>query len=131
MDSSWNYDILAKILIVGDSGTGKSSLLVRYSDDEYHDNQITTIGVDFKIHTKQLDDGRILKAQLWDSAGQEAYSSIVSSFYRLSHGVMIVFDLTREKSFKNVTKWLNQIKDKVQDNIPIVLVGIISHTSGG
>ncbi|KAL9653077.1 hypothetical protein ABK040_006296 [Willaertia magna] len=119
----WDYDILVKILIVGDSGVGKSCLLVRYSDDEFLESHLTTIGVDFKIKTETLKDNRTAKIQLWDTAGQERFSSIVSAYYRSSNGIMVVFDLTNEESFKNIAKWLSQIKQHGLDNVSLVLVG--------
>ncbi|KAG2381493.1 hypothetical protein C9374_006482 [Naegleria lovaniensis] len=119
----WEYDILVKILIVGNSGVGKSCLLVRYSDDEFYESHLSTIGVDFKIKTQTLQDHRVAKIQLWDTAGQERFGQIVSGYYRSSNGIMIVFDLTDEKSFREVAKWLDQIAKYGSENTPMVLVG--------
>jgi len=103
------YDHLFKIVIVGDSGTGKSCLLLRFTDDNYSDVYISTIGVDFKFRTLKLN-GKIIKLQIWDTAGQERFRNITSSFYRGAHGVVLVYDVTNKESFDNVTSWLADIE---------------------
>ena len=102
------YDNLYKLLLIGDSGVGKSSLLLRYSDDTYDSCYTSTIGVDFKIKTIILDD-KVYKLQMWDTAGQERFRSIVSSYYKGAHGIILVIDLTNIDSFNNISMWLNQI----------------------
>jgi small GTP-binding protein len=117
-----SYDYLIKLLIIGDSGVGKSSLLLRYADDTYTDSYIATIGVDFKIRTLDID-GKCVKLQIWDTAGQERFRTITSAYYRGAMGVMIVYDVTDETSFKNVEQWLYEIKQHSPDNIIKFLVG--------
>ncbi|PWS22812.1 hypothetical protein DKP78_16425, partial [Enterococcus faecium] len=87
------YDYLFKLLLIGDSGVGKSCLLLRFADDSYLDSYISTIGVDFKIRTVE-QDGKTIKLQIWDTAGQERFRTITSSYYRGAHGIIIVYDVT-------------------------------------
>ncbi|CAN0878079.1 Ras-related protein RIC1, partial [Linum grandiflorum] len=94
-------DYLFKLLLIGDSGVGKSCLLLRFADDSYIESYISTIGVDFKIRTVE-QDGKVIKLQIWDTAGQERFRTITSSYYRGAHGIIIVYDVTDEESFNNV-----------------------------
>ncbi|CAD6196358.1 unnamed protein product [Caenorhabditis auriculariae] len=116
-----DYDHLFKLLIIGDSGVGKSSLLLRFADNVFSDNYITTIGVDFKIRTMDIDGQRV-KLQIWDTAGQERFRTITSTYYRGTHGVVVVFDVTNGESFGNVKRWLHEIEANC-DNVQKVLVG--------
>ena len=102
------YDYLFKLLLIGDSGVGKSCLLLRFADDTYTESYISTIGVDFKIRTIQLD-GKTIKLQIWDTAGQERFRTITSSYYRGAHGIIVVYDTTEMESFNNVKQWLHEI----------------------
>ena len=85
-----DYDYLLKMLLIGDSGVGKSCLLVRYADDTYNSSYISTIGVDFKIKTFDMDD-KIIKLQIWDTAGQDRFKAITTSFYRGAHGMNYIY----------------------------------------
>lgn len=103
------YDYLIKAILVGDSGVGKSSLLMKYVDDKFQDTYMTTIGVDFHIRTINIDS-KVIKFQLWDTAGQDRFRSIVGSYYRGAHFVIVVFDITNLNSFRNVKYWLKEIE---------------------
>ncbi|CAD7086690.1 unnamed protein product [Hermetia illucens] len=116
-----DYDHLFKLLIIGDSGVGKSSLLIRFSDDMFSGSYITTIGVDFKIRTVVIDGQRV-KLQIWDTAGQERFRTITSTYYRGTHGVIIVYDVTNGDSFANVRRWLQEIEHNC-DVVNKILVG--------
>ncbi|PAV59270.1 hypothetical protein WR25_20469 [Diploscapter pachys] len=116
-----DYDHLFKLLIIGDSGVGKSSLLLRFADNVFSDNYITTIGVDFKIRTMDVDGQRV-KLQIWDTAGQERFRTITSTYYRGTHGVVVVYDVTSGESFGNVKRWLHEI-DTNCDGVQKILVG--------
>jgi len=116
------YDYLFKLLLIGDSGVGKSCLLLRFADDTYTDSYISTIGVDFKIRTIELD-GKTIKLQIWDTAGQERFRTITSSYYRGAHGIIVVYDITDQESFNNVKQWLQEIERYACDNVSKLLVG--------
>lgn len=115
------YDHLFKLLIIGDSGVGKSSLLLRFSDNTFAGTYITTIGVDFKIRTVDVGDEKV-KLQIWDTAGQERFRTITSTYYRGTHGVIVVYDVTSGESFANVKRWLHEI-DQNCDVVNRILVG--------
>lgn len=116
-----DYDHLFKLLIIGDSGVGKSSILLRFADDMFSGSYITTIGVDFKIRTINVEEERV-KLQIWDTAGQERFRTITSTYYRGTHGVIVVYDVTNAESFVNVKRWLHEI-DQNCDVVNKVLVG--------
>lgn len=116
------YHYLFKILLLGDSNVGKSCLLARFADDSYTDDHHTTIGVDFKVKTIEVG-GKITKLQLWDTAGQERYKTIVSSYYRGAHGLLVLFDITDSSSFSHVEMWLEEARKFGCDNVTRVLVG--------
>ena len=116
------YDHLYKLLLIGDSGVGKSCLLLRFADDTYTESYISTIGVDFKIRTIQLD-GKTIKLQIWDTAGQERFRTITSSYYRGANGIIVVYDVTDQVSFNNVKQWLQEIDRYACENVNKLLVG--------
>jgi len=116
-----DYDHLFKLLIIGDSGVGKSSLLVRFADNTFSGNYITTIGVDFKIRTIDVNGERV-KLQIWDTAGQERFRTITATYYRGTHGVIVVYDVTSGDSFANVKRWLHEINQNC-DDVSRILVG--------
>ncbi|KNA14341.1 hypothetical protein SOVF_108260 [Spinacia oleracea] len=116
------YDYLFKLLLIGDSGVGKSCLLLRFADDSYLESYISTIGVDFKIRTVE-QDAKTIKLQIWDTAGQERFRTITSSYYRGAHGIIVVYDVTDMESFNNVKQWLNEIDRYASDNVNKLLVG--------
>ncbi|KAF6214504.1 hypothetical protein GE061_009247 [Apolygus lucorum] len=117
-----DYDFLFKLLLIGDSGVGKSCLLLRFADDLYSESYISTIGVDFKIRTIQLDD-KIIKLQIWDTAGQERFRTITSSYYRGAHGIIVVYDMTDAESFASLKNWLEEVDRFACPNVSKLLVG--------
>eukprot|EP00466_Bigelowiella_natans_P015533 jgi/Bigna1/51880/estExt_Genewise1Plus.C_40013 len=112
---------LAKIVLIGDSGVGKTSLLSRYVDDVFSTSFVSTIGVDFKAKAVKVK-GRNLKLMIWDTAGQERFRTITSSYYRGARGIMVVYDVTVPSSFDRVTKWIEEAC-KFVDGVAFAIVG--------
>lgn len=116
-------DFLFKLLVIGDSGVGKSSLVLRFADDSFTDSYISTIGVDFKIRTIEIG-GKKCKLQIWDTAGQERFKTITQAYYRGCHGIFVVYDVTNHDSFTNVRQWVDEVTRYVGEASPrLVLVG--------
>ena len=119
---STKYDYLIKLLLIGDSGVGKSCLLLRYADDTFTSSFITTIGIDFKIKSILIDDSKV-KLQIWDTAGQERFRTITTAYYRGAMGILLVYDVADENSFFNVKNWMKQIDQNAAENVNRVLIG--------
>ncbi|PNY07573.1 ras-related protein RABE1c-like [Trifolium pratense] len=129
-----DYDYLIKLLLIGDSGVGKSCLLLRFSDGSFTTSFITTIGIDFKIRTIELD-GKRIKLQIWDTAGQERFRTITTAYYRGAMGILLVYDVTDEASFNStllsllasfcsdIRNWIRNIEQHASDNVNKILVG--------
>jgi Ras-related protein Rab-1A len=122
MANTSDYDYLFKVLIIGNSGVGKSCLLLRFAEDMFSDNYISTIGVDFKIRKLDLD-GTAVKLQIWDTAGQERFRTITKSYYRGSNGVIIVYDITDRESFEQVQHWMCEVDAHASADVCRLLVG--------
>ncbi|KAM4755771.1 ras-related protein Rab-13 isoform 1-T1 [Cyanocitta cristata] len=104
------YDHLFKLLLIGDSGVGKTCLVIRFAEDNFSSTYISTIGIDFKIRTVDID-GKKIKLQVWDTAGQERFKTITTAYYRGAVGIVLVYDITDEKSFENIQNWMKSIKE--------------------
>ncbi|CAG9310356.1 unnamed protein product [Blepharisma stoltei] len=120
--SSSQYDYLIKLLVIGDSGVGKTCFLLRFSDDNFTSSHLTTIGIDFKLKTVDVEGSKI-KLQIWDTAGQERFRTITQSYYKGAMGIILIYDCTDENSFNNIRNWMQQIKTHSSENVVKILVG--------
>ncbi|KPP68297.1 RAB8A, member RAS oncogene family,-like, partial [Scleropages formosus] len=116
------YDYLFKLLLIGDSGVGKTCVLFRFSEDAFNSTFISTIGIDFKIRTVELD-GKKIKLQIWDTAGQERFRTITTAYYRGAMGIMLVYDITNEKSFDNIKNWIRNIEEHASADVEKMILG--------
>jgi Ras-related protein Rab-1A len=116
------YDFLFRLLLIGDSGVGKSCVLLRFADDTFSENFMSTMGVDFKISTRETS-GKVVKLQMWDTAGQERFRTIASSYYRGASGILVVYDVTDRMSFENVKYWVEEIRRFAPKDVKMLLVG--------
>lgn len=116
------YDYLFKLLLIGDSGVGKTCVLFRFAEDQYNATFISTIGIDFKIRTIELD-GKKIKLQIWDTAGQERFRTITTAYYRGAMGILLVYDITSEKSFDSIRNWIRNIEEHASADVERMLIG--------
>lgn len=117
-----DYDIIMKIVLVGDSGVGKSNIFSRYLKNEFTIENRTTVGVEFGAKKIKIGDMR-LKVQIWDTAGQERYKSITNAYYKGAKGALLVFDISKRESFTNINKWIDQLKMNGESDLIILLIG--------
>ena len=115
-------DYKIKIIVVGDSGVGKTNLINRFASDKFDTNSKATIGVEFVYKTLKINK-EVIKIEVWDTAGQERYRAITSSYYKGAKGAIIVYDITNEDSFNNVESWMNEVTKKGQRDIQFLLLG--------
>jgi len=124
MDKASEFDHLIKIVFVGDSAVGKSSILLRFTEGHFDQNVAATIGVDFKVHMLDFKNEVKVNLTIWDTAGQEKFSSMTSSYYRGAHGIFLVYDVTNKETFDHIKKWLNEIDMyATSSNIIKMLIG--------
>ena len=109
------------VVLIGDSGVGKSNLLSRFTRNEFNLESKSTIGVEFATRSIQVD-GKTIKAQIWDTAGQERYRAITSAYYRGAVGALLVYDIAKHLTYENVERWLRELRDHADANIVIMLV---------
>lgn len=111
-----------KLLMIGDSGVGKTCLLLRYANDSFSPTFITTIGIDFKIKNVDIE-GKRVKLQIWDTAGQERFRTITTSYFRGAQGIVLVYDVTDRRSFESIRNWISQIQQHADVHVNKILVG--------
>jgi len=116
------YDYLFKVVLIGDSGVGKSSLLSRFARDKFNSESKSTFGLEFATRSTVVD-GKTIKAQIWDTAGQERYRAIISAYYHCAVGALLVYDISKRLTYENVDRWLRELRDHADQNIVIMLVG--------
>ncbi|KAG1446124.1 hypothetical protein G6F56_009674 [Rhizopus delemar] len=110
------------IVLIGDSGVGKTNLLGRFTRNEFNLESKSTIGVEFATRSIQVDS-KTIKAQIWDTAGQERYRAITSAYYRGAVGALLCYDISKQTTFESVSRWLKELRDHADSNIVIMLVG--------
>lgn len=115
-------DFLLKIVLIGESGVGKTNIVSRFITDTFISDSKSTIGVEFATHN-MIIDGKKVKAQIWDTAGQERYRAITSAYYRGAVGAMLVYDLTSSLTFEPLDRWLRELRENAESNIVVMLVG--------
>ncbi|XP_054894824.1 ras-related protein Rab-15-like [Poeciliopsis prolifica] len=116
------YDVLFRLLLLGDSGVGKTCMLRRFTEGEFDPSHISTIGVDFKMKTIEID-GLKVRIQIWDTAGQERYQTITKQYYRRAQGIIFVYDITNLSSFQHIAKWASDVDEFAPDDVQTILVG--------
>lgn len=119
---SINYDHVIKMLIIGDSGVGKSCLLLRFCDDEFTPSFISTIGIDYKYRIVPID-GKRIRMNIWDTAGQERFKTITAAYYRGAMGILLVYDVTDERSFQNIRNWMSNVEELASEDVDLIIVG--------
>ena len=119
---SINFNYLFKYIIIGDAAVGKSNLLLRYAHGQFKDEYQLTIGVEFGAKTIQIN-GKQIKIQIWDTAGQEAFQAITRTYYKGAIGALLVYDITRKDTFIHVTKWLEEVRNNSSKTITVILIG--------
>ena len=116
-------DFKLKVVLLGDSGVGKTNLISRYVTNKFEEDTKSTIGVEFFCKTYKVNNDKIIKVEIWDTAGQERYKSITSVYYKGAKGAFIVYDITSKKSFDNIDKWINEIKEKNNNDVKLIIIG--------
>ncbi|XP_029928664.1 ras-related protein Rab-25b [Myripristis murdjan] len=122
MGSDEAYSFVFKVVLIGESGVGKSNLLSRFTRNEFNHDSRTTIGVEFSTRTVQVH-GLSIKAQIWDTAGLERYRAITSAYYRGAVGALLVYDITKHLTYESVERWLKELYDHADPHIVVMLVG--------
>ena len=116
------YDYKIKVMLIGDTNVGKTSIIKRYCKNKFYTTYITSVGLDFETKYIKID-GKIVNLQIWDTAGQERYKVLAKNYYKNSDGFLIVYDITNKKTFNDVANWIVQIRDAAPTNIKSVLLG--------
>ena len=117
-----SYEIMVKVVLVGDSGVGKTNIMSKYLKNQFREDSKATVGVEFG--SKQFSvEGHQIKAQIWDTAGQERYKAITSAYYKGAKGAFIVYDITRKNTFETVNKWVSDITAAADKKITLILIG--------
>ena len=122
MDDSEEYEMMIKVILIGDSGVGKTNIMSKFLKNQFLEDSKATVGVEFgsKLFIQQ---GHKIKAQIWDTAGQEKYKAITSAYYKGSKGALVIYDITQKETFANIEKWVNDLKCKGDPKITIIIIG--------
>ena len=118
-----NDDSVYKVLILGDSSVGKTCFLLKYTDKVFNEVYMSTIGLDYRLKTLTLKNGKKVKLQIWDTAGQDRFRTITKNYYKGANGIILIYDVTSSETYENVENWISQIKEEASPNVVIYLVG--------
>ena len=116
-------DCVYKVLLLGDSTVGKTCFLLRYCDKTFQEAHLSTIGLDYRLKTMQLKNGKNIKLQIWDTAGQDRFRAITKNYYKGANGIILIYDVTNLQSYENVKNWISQIREEANPNVVIYLAG--------
>jgi len=116
-----SYDVLAKMIIIGDSGVGKTNLILNFINEPFKDNYVATIGVDFKAKSINVDDKKV-KLQIWDTAGQERYRTITETYYKGASAIILTYSINDRSTFDSLNKWIIQISEKTPPGVPKIIL---------
>ena len=117
------YYRLYKILLLGDCAVGKSCLLLRYCENSFQESHLSTIGLDFRLKTINLENNRKIRIQIWDTAGEDRFRAITKNYYKGAHGIILIYDVTDQQSFQHIKDWVDKIKEESNEGVIIYLVG--------
>ena len=120
--SEEEYEMMVKVIIIGDSSVGKTNIMSKYLKNQFHEDSKATVGVEFGSKLFTIN-GHNIKAQIWDTAGQEKYKAITGAYYKGSKGAFVVYDITRKETFESVDKWVNDLLCECDKNLTIILIG--------
>ena len=112
-----------KVLLLGDSTVGKTCFLMKYTDEAFQETHMATIGLDYRLKSMKLKNGKTVKIQIWDTAGQDRFRSITKNYYKGSHGIILIYDITNPITFENITHWVSQVREEASQNVVIYLIG--------
>ena len=116
-------DCIYKILLLGDTTVGKTCFLMKYTDKTFQDIHMATMGLDYRLKSMKLKNGKDIKLQMWDTAGQDRYRAITKNYYKGSHGILLLYDITNIQTFESVKQWVTQIREEATQNVIVYLVG--------
>ena len=116
-------DTVYKVILLGDSSVGKTCVLLRYCDKTFQEAHLSTIGLDYRLKTMTLENGKNIKLQIWDTAGQDRFRAITKNYYKGANGIILIYDVTNLQTYENVKNWINQIREEANPNVVIYLAG--------
>lgn len=123
MSDQAQTECVYKVLLLGDSIVGKTCILMRFTEGTFPEIHMSTVGLDYRVKQMTLENGQSAKVCIWDTAGQERFRAITKNYYKGAHGIMLIYDVTRQETFLNVRNWLTQIKENASDKATIFLIG--------
>ena len=116
-------DCVYKVLLLGDSTVGKTCFLKKYTDKTFQDVHMSTIGLDYRVKTMTLKSGKVVKLQIWDTAGQDRFRAITKNYYKGANGIILIYDVTSIQTYENVKNWISQIREEASPNVIIYIAG--------